>query len=274
MTVVHARSALFDVYGDHLRWRGGVAPVASLVRLLAPLDVSPAAVRTGISRMVRQGWLAPVRLPEGAGYELTERAERRLDEAHARIYRTTPSAGWDAPWDGRWHLVVLERPGNRPDRERVEAAMKYLGYASLSTPPSNGTWVAPRPSPELAAMLGAEQIKAQAFTAEHEGDPAELVAQAWDLAPVARAYEQLTAMARVLLKEAGPEPDDETAFAVRFQLVHEWRKFLFIDPALPAALLPENWPGRQAAQIFDEAAQSLRAAADRFVDDCLDPRSD
>jgi phenylacetic acid degradation operon negative regulatory protein len=81
-------------------------------------------------------------------------------------------------------------------------------------------------------------------------------------------------MARVLLKEAGPEPDDETAFAVRFQLVHEWRKFLFIDPALPAALLPENWPGRQAAQIFDEAAQSLRAAADRFVDDCLDPRSD
>jgi phenylacetic acid degradation operon negative regulatory protein len=52
---VHARSALFDLYGDHLRARGDWAPVAALVRLLAPLDVTAPAVRTAISRMVRQG---------------------------------------------------------------------------------------------------------------------------------------------------------------------------------------------------------------------------
>lgn len=266
---MHARSALFDVYGDHLRWRGGIAPVAALVRLLSPLDITPAAVRTGVSRMVRQGWLAPVRLPEGPGYELTERAEHRLDEAHARIYRTTPAAGWDAEWDGRWHLAVMHKPAARPERERLESALRYLGYAPLS----NGTWIAPRPSAELAATLASEGIEAQSFTAEHDGDPAELVARAWDLAPVARAYEEWTTLARSLLDEAGDSPDDETAFAVRFQLVHEWRKFLFTDPALPAALLPGSWPGRQAAEIFDAAAQSLRAGADRFVDDCLDPTS-
>jgi len=58
---------------------------------------------------------------------------------------------------------------------------------------------------------------------------------------------------------------------VRLELVHEWRKFLFTDPALPAALLPADWPGRQAADLFDSAAHRLRPGADRFVDECLDP---
>lgn len=265
---MHARSALFDVYGDHLRWRGGVAPVAALVRLLAPLDVSVAAVRTGVSRMVRQGWLAPVRLEEGPGYELTERAERRLDEAHARIYRTGPWSGWDAEWDGRWHVLVLSRPPGRAQRERLESALRYLGYGPLCVT----TWIAPRPSPELAATLEAEGLPASTFRAQAEQDPAELVATAWDLAPVARAYEEWTAQAHELLDDAGDDPDDRTAFAVRFRLVHEWRKFLFTDPALPGALLSPDWPGRRAAELFDSAAHRLRAGADRFVDECLDPR--
>ena len=82
---VNARSALFDLYGDHLQQRGGHAPVASLVRLLAPLGVAAPAVRTAVSRMVRQGWLEPVRLPDGPGYALTPRAARRLDDSAARI---------------------------------------------------------------------------------------------------------------------------------------------------------------------------------------------
>jgi len=42
---VHARSALFDLYGDHLRARGSQAPVSALVRLLAPVDIAVPASR-------------------------------------------------------------------------------------------------------------------------------------------------------------------------------------------------------------------------------------
>src|SRR3954465_9117045 len=62
---MNARSALFDLYGDHLRTRGRSAPIASLVRLLAALDVAAPAARTAVSRMVRQGGLSPVRPPPG-----------------------------------------------------------------------------------------------------------------------------------------------------------------------------------------------------------------
>src|SRR5690606_10389480 len=54
---MHARSALFDLYGDPLRARGSQAPVAAIVRLLAPVGIAAPAVRTAISRMVMQGWL-------------------------------------------------------------------------------------------------------------------------------------------------------------------------------------------------------------------------
>src|SRR6185369_10782287 len=120
---MQARSALFDLYGDHLRPRGGRAPVAALVRLLAPLDIAAPAVRTAVSRMVRQGWLVPVRLVDGPGYQLTVRAVRRLDEAAARIYRTGQPA-----WDGTFDLLVLEPPGRRADLARISATLTYLGY--------------------------------------------------------------------------------------------------------------------------------------------------
>src|SRR5687768_466780 len=107
---MQARSALFDLYGDYLRPRGGRAPVAALVRLLAPLGIAAPAVRTAVSRMVRQGWLHPLRLSTGPGYLLTPKAARRLDDAAARIYRTTR-----AIWNGRFDLLVVEPPGSRTE---------------------------------------------------------------------------------------------------------------------------------------------------------------
>src|SRR4051794_41984873 len=80
---MHARSALFDVYGDHLRARGSQAPVASIVRMLDPVGIAAPAVRTAISRMVMQGWLEPVQLSGGRGYPTTEHANRRPAPAGA-----------------------------------------------------------------------------------------------------------------------------------------------------------------------------------------------
>jgi phenylacetic acid degradation operon negative regulatory protein len=255
---VNARSALFDLYGDHLRQRGGRAPVAALVRLLAPLGVAAPAVRTAVSRMVRQGWLEPVRLTGAPGYALTPRAVRRLDDASARIY------GRDrASWDGTWHLVVTPRLAERAGRERLRAGLSFLGYAPLA----DGTWIGPRSSGELDALLEAEGVRAQRFTAEHDGDGAGLIREAWDLDGLARSYVRWLAEAQAIV---GTEPaGDEEAFAVRSRLVHEWRKFLFRDPGLPRALLPPDWPGDKAAAFFGAEAARLLPAAARFVDACL-----
>ncbi len=263
---MHARSALFDLYGDHLRSRGGRAPVAALVRLLAPLSVTAPAVRTAISRMVRQGWLAPVRVPSGAGYELTDRARQRLDDAAARIYRTRAVA-----WDGAWDLLVVAPPPDRPGRERVRSGLGFLGYAALS----DSTWISPAPSPEVTGLLAGEQAGLARFRASDD-DPVRRAAQAWDLDALGAEYVRWQRFAAGLVADPSAglpgacfEDEDERAFAVRSVLVHEWRKFLFTDPGLPADLLPPDWAGHEAARFFDEEAARLLPAASRFVDACL-----
>lgn len=257
---MNARSALFDLYGDHLRPRGGRAPVAALVRLLAPLEVAAPAVRTAVSRMVRQGWLEPMRLAGGPGYALTPRAVRRLDDSAARIYRTQQPG-----WDGTWHLAVTTLPVERSRRDRLRAGLTFLGFAQLD----DATWIGPRWSEEADALLEVEGVRAERFAAHHDGDSLGLVRRAWDIEGLARSYSRWLADAQALVTESGANPDDEHAFAARSRLVHEWRKFLFLDPGLPRPLLPEDWPGDKAAQFFDEESERLRPPASRFVDDCL-----
>jgi phenylacetic acid degradation operon negative regulatory protein len=261
---MQARSALFDLYGDHLRPRGGRAPVAALVKLLAPLGIAPPAVRTAVSRMVRQGWLDPLRLASGPGYSITPKAARRLDEAAARIYRTGRTA-----WDGRFDLLVLGTPVSRRERQRLAANLSFLGYGPLD----EQTWVATRHAEDVDALLDEAGVRYERFTAAHAaGTPGAMgvVRRAWDLTEIGHAYEQFVAEQRPLLVGVTARSTDEEAYAARFRLVHAWRTFLFRDPQLPPALLPERWPGTAAASFFDRHAARLRPAADRYVERCLD----
>ncbi len=266
---MQARSALFDLYGDHLRPRGAEAPVAALVRLLAPLSIAAPAVRTAVSRMVQQGWLRPVRLPAGPGYALTGRALHRLDDAASRIYRTNRR-----DWDGRFDLVVLTPPTGRTARTRLADTLAFLGFGPLSP----NTWAAPRRGTsrardnEVTELLREMSIPAERFIAQHaagNGGTAELVHQAWDLPALAASYQRFIAEYRPLLAKLPATANDRTRYAMRFRLVHSWRTFLFSDPQLPPELLPDDWPGVRAAALFDRYATRLRPAADRFVDNCL-----
>jgi phenylacetic acid degradation operon negative regulatory protein len=241
--------------------------VAALVRLLGPLDVAAPAVRTAVSRMVRQGWLRPVRLVGGAGYQLTPRAVLRMDETAARVYRTGQSA-----WDGRFDLVVLTPPTDRAERARIVATLGFLGYGQLHA----GVWLAPRAADEIDALLTEAGVRYERFAGTHAagaGGSATLVRRAWDLDSIGKDYQRFVEDLRPELATITERSPDDQAYVARFRLVHAWRTFLFRDPGLPPALLPPRWPGTAAAAFFDRHQARLRPAADRYVDRCLDPQS-
>ncbi|GLY95478.1 PaaX family transcriptional regulator C-terminal domain-containing protein [Actinoplanes sp. NBRC 103695] len=258
---MRARPALFEVYGDYLRPRGGRAPVSALVKLLAPLGIAAPAVRTAVSRMVRQGWLRPMRLPSGPGYSLTPLAARRLDETSARITRNGRSG-----WDGRFDLLLPYAPVGRAEASRLTA----LGYGRLG----DHTWIAPRPADEATALLDAAEVRYERFTATHpagSSGAADIVRRAWDLPGIGRAYAAFVEAQRPIVTAITVRSSDEEAYAARVDLVHQWRGFLTRDPQLPAALLPPRWPGAGAAGFVDRHATRLRPAADRYVERCLGP---
>lgn len=238
--------------------------------MLAPIGIAAPAARTAISRMVRQGWLEPVRLYDGPGYALTERAGQRLDDAGARIYGTR-----DLRWSGAWDLLVVTTPVHRSERDRVRSGLRFLGYAPLS----ESTWISPFHSTEVEQLLASEGVSCSRFWAD-DADPLARARQAWDLGALAAAYDTWHREATDLIRHSpltvradSSDDDAEQAFATRSLLVHEWRKFLFSDPGLPAQLLPPDWPGHSAAMFFAQEASRLLPAASSFVDRCLRPRS-
>jgi phenylacetic acid degradation operon negative regulatory protein len=57
------------------------------------------------------------------------------------------------------------------------------------------------------------------------------------------------------------------ALRQQVELVSSYRALPFRDPDLPAALLPEGWPGRRAHELFVAAHDALHGPAGEFVRD-------
>ena len=91
------------------------------------------------------------------------------------------------------------------------------------------------------------------------GDPAKVVAEAWDLDAVAAAYRDFVARFG-RLRPTSPE----ATFRAQTQLVHEWRKFPFLDPDLPPGMLPARWPGKRAHDLFQERHALWHTAAQAY----------
>ena len=210
--------------------------------------------------MVRQGWLAPVRLAGRPGL-CAHPARRTPARRRRRAHLPHPPRGL-----GR-HLAPAGRPPcptERSRRDRLRAGLTFLGYAQLD----DATWIGPRWSEEVDLLLETEGVRAERFLARHDGDSLGLVRRAWDIEGLARAYGAVAGRRRAG-RAATPttDPGDEQAFATRSQLVHEWRKFLFLDPGLPRELLPVPWAGERGRRLL---RRRERAAAgrppSRFVD--------
>ena len=102
--------------------------------------------------------------------------------------------------------------------------------------------------------------KAMSFVAEYGalGNQRDMVAAAWDLGAVEQHYEEFIAEFAYLF----PQTPDETLIA-QIRLVHEWRRFPFLDPQLPRLLLPEHWSGTAAKKLFEEKHTAWREIARR-----------
>jgi phenylacetic acid degradation operon negative regulatory protein len=59
-----------------------------------------------------------------------------------------------------------------------------------------------------------------------------------------------------------PGPGDPVLLA-QTRLVHEWRRFPFLDPRLPEELLPADWSGTRAAALFQAMHSAWSDSAQR-----------
>jgi phenylacetic acid degradation operon negative regulatory protein len=88
------------------------------------------------------------------------------------------------------------------------------------------------------------------------GPPSSVAATAWDLDSVRDAYEAFISDFVAIRPSGG-----EAFFRMQTLLVHAWRRFPFLDPDLPADLLPADWPRRRAHELFARRHERWQGAA-------------
>jgi phenylacetic acid degradation operon negative regulatory protein len=263
---VKARSLVFDLFGDYLRYRGGEVRLRHLTALLGYVAVPEATARVAATRMRQEGWLAARKAGRETVLSLTARAWETLEQGRGRIFGR--AAG---PWDGQWHMVIYQVPeSERGLREQLRKRLAWVGFGPLS--PS--VWVSPH---DLAgevrsAFAGQPAIQLDVFRSRTDGVAAdrEIAARAWDLPALDADYQAMLARygPRIADYRAGAV-DGPAALAERMRLIHDYRRFPFRDPDLPPELLPESWHGRRAHETFLAAHGLLRAAAEGAVDQVL-----
>ncbi len=60
---------------------------------------------------------------------------------------------------------------------------------------------------------------------------------------------------------------DSECFVKKTELVHRYRKFLFIDPEFPEELVPGQWLGKEADQLFGAFYELLHPGAQRYFEE-------
>src|SRR5205823_1030880 len=154
---------------------------------------------------------------------LTEEAAGMLRSGAARIY----AFGQPWEWNGQWLLVVVRVPEERREvRHQLRTQLAWAGFGSLG----GGLWITPHVEREGELASRARDASAAgllSFRAELGalGEPERVIAEAWALHDVAGAYRAFIDRFAHLRPKA-----PAAVFAAQTMLVHEWRRFPFVDP--------------------------------------------
>ncbi|MGZ4111708.1 MAG: phenylacetic acid degradation operon negative regulatory protein PaaX [Tumebacillaceae bacterium] len=263
------QSMLFTIYGEYVRHYGSEIWVGSLTRLMGEFGLTEQAVRAAISRMQRQGWLTSRKIGNRSYYSMSPRGQKRLNEAAERIYKHDAEC-----WNGKWCIASYNIPEERRNlRDQFRKELAYLGFGMLT----NSTWLSPNDlRDKVREITDSHDITnyVEIFHSEHMGwsEPKKLVEKCWNLDEINSAYKEFIETyqpqyeAHLAMVRTQQDIPESRCFVEKTQLVHQYRKFLFIDPDLPEELLPELWLGREADQLFSEYYELLHPCAVNFFE--------
>jgi phenylacetic acid degradation operon negative regulatory protein len=152
-----------------------------------------------------------------------------------------------------------------PETKReLRTQLTWAGFGS----PASGVWISPDTGHEAEALGVLKDLglapEAMSFTANYGavGVEATMVSRAWDLSELEERYEDFIDEFTGLHPAGG-----DAALKAQTRMVHEWRRFPFLDPQLPPQLLSVNWSGTRAAELFHHNHADWHPHAQRHWDE-------
>jgi len=257
ITLRSAPALLLVVLGEFVLPHDEPVWSATLMRALADLDVEPTAARKAIQRTTERGVVAAEKDGRRVRITLTDAGRRLLNAGGERVFGFT---GESRDWDGRWLALTLTVPEtHRHLRHHLRTRLTWAGLGS----PTAGLWVTPHTAraDEVAHIVDDLGLSDLAFSHVGAfgpvGDERRMVEQAWDLDDLAGHYADFLHRFRRLRAD-----DARAAFRQRVELVQAWRRFPYLDPALPARLSRPTWIGVEAAGFLHHTRSAWAPGSD------------
>lgn len=257
-----AKALLLTILGEYVLPAGGAAWTSSLIVAADALGVGEKNARQAIARIGEQGLIESARHGRRVRWSLTNDGRQLLEAGTRRIYGF--GAG-EVDWQGEWllaHCPVAE--SHRAVRNQLRTDLGFLGFGELSA----SLLVSPHVEREeqlrhVLRTLGVldDSIILRSKTRSHDDD-IDLASRAWNLTELAEVYDDFSSAQR---DRAPTSP--EASFRSVVELVHEWRRFPFIDPELPTELLPDHWAGAVAFDVFSRCREAWSPEARRWFGD-------
>lgn len=235
---------LATLMGDY--WYAGrdYIPSAALVDMLAEFGVGEAAARAALSRLTRAGRLEGIKTGRTTAY----RVAPPVVEAAKSVSRALALVGAGrVEWDGKWTCVAFSVPeSDRHLRRALRRRLRALGLGPLF----DGLWITPgAPLDALDRALtdvGVAEAVVLRVVDVPRSEGVDLLG-AWDLDDLREGYATLLDdLAPIAARVADGAMGSADALVVRTRLAARWIGLVGRDPGLPDALLPDDWPLREA----------------------------
>ncbi len=257
-----ATSLIRTVLGAYRHELGGWVAIAELVELMLPLGVAAEATRIAVTRLKRRGVLESAARDGRPGYRLTAQAEAMYDRGDRRIFEFRRMAD-----DDPWRLISFTLPESlRAARHQLRRRLGWIGCGTVSP----GLWIAPEYlTEEIGDIVAALRLTEYVTTFRCDGmsipdTPAATAARWWDLDGIATRHREFLARHEATMRAAREFAPHE-AFVKFVLLLDEWRIIPYVDPGLPASMLPADWPGESSVDLFADARDRCLASSREWV---------
>jgi len=224
-------SLIITFFGDSIVDRGGNVSANTVQTVLDRVDIGSGAVRTALSRLASDGWVARQKHGRRSFYQLTSEGMRPFSEAAQRIYSPIePTLNQPGTW-----LLGIHREKSSIHNLPVANAMLLPNRSVLIFNPD-------RNDHKLMTELGFLTVSGQL------NDVPEWVVE--HLCP-ADWLQQLDALQASFRKVASSPPTEPlSAVAARTLLVHQWRRLLLRYPPIPSVLKGESIQAENECREF------------------------
>ena len=242
-----AKSVLLTVLGEFVLPGGGSAWTGTPIDALGELGFGDRNARQVLTRLRDDGIIVSERRGRKTRWHISEDGRQLLEAGARRIYRFGRRA---ETWDGRWLLVHCSVPETmRRERRRLQTRLSFEGFGFLSPTVA----ISPYGELEEAAneVLGelglADLALVLAGRTGSLSPDAAILHRAWDLQNLELSYREFVERFDDL-EPAGARD----RFEALVRMVQAWRRFPFLDPEIPLQLLPDDWIGLRAQQLFED----------------------